>query len=104
MPIRRSSTARWWGRPPTAPTEFAVRRNELKGKSTSIVMVVDLPYLSGYDLRKLPLVMRRSRLKKLIAKTAIQSSESFAVDGPEMCKDACSVGLEGWPQRSATAA
>jgi bifunctional non-homologous end joining protein LigD len=67
-------------------------------------MVVDLPYLNGYDLRKLPLVRRRSRLKKLIAKTAIQFSESFAVDGPEMCKDACSAWLEGWPQRSATAA
>jgi bifunctional non-homologous end joining protein LigD len=67
-------------------------------------MVVDLPSLNGYDLRKLPLVRRRSRLKKLIAKTAIQFSESFAVDGPEMCKDACSAWLEGWPQRSATAA
>jgi hypothetical protein len=42
--------------------------------------------------------------EKLIAKTAIQFSESFAVDGPEMCKDACSAGLEGWSQRSATAA
>jgi bifunctional non-homologous end joining protein LigD len=34
-------------------------------------------------------------LKKLLAKTAIQFSESFEVDGPEMYKHACSVGLEG---------
>jgi ATP-dependent DNA ligase len=33
-----------------------VLQNELKGKSTSIVMVAfDLLYLNGYDLRKLPL-------------------------------------------------
>jgi hypothetical protein len=70
--------------------------NELKGKSTSIVMVAfDLLYLNGYDLRKLPLEERKSHLKKLIAKTAIQFSESFEVDGPEMYQHACSVGLEG---------
>jgi len=77
-------------------TDFSVLQNELKGKSTKIVMVAfDLLYLNGYDLRKLPLVERKSDLKKLIAKTAIQFSESFEVDGPEMYKHACSVGLEG---------
>lgn len=34
-------------------------------------------------------------MKKLIAKTAVQFSESFEVDGPEMFKHACGVGLEG---------
>jgi bifunctional non-homologous end joining protein LigD len=77
-------------------TDFSVLQNELKGKSTSIVMVAfDLPYLNGYDLRKLPLEERKSHLKKLIAKTAIQFSESFEVDGPEMFAHACAVGLEG---------
>jgi bifunctional non-homologous end joining protein LigD len=77
-------------------TDFSVLQNELKGKSTSIVMVAfDLLYLNGYDLRKLPLEERKSHLKKLIAKTAIQFSESFEVDGPEMYQHACSVGLEG---------
>jgi bifunctional non-homologous end joining protein LigD len=51
--------------------------------------------INGYDLRKLPLEERKSHLKKLIAKTAIQFSESFEVDGNEMYKHACSVGLEG---------
>jgi bifunctional non-homologous end joining protein LigD len=77
-------------------TDFSVLQNELKGKSRKIVMVAfDLLYLDGYNLRKLPLVERKVHLKKLIAKTDIQFSESFEVDGPEMYKHACSVGLEG---------
>ena len=77
-------------------TDFSVLQNELKGKSKSIVMVAfDLLYLNGCDLRKLPLEERKSHLKKLIAKTAIQFSESFEVDGPEMYQHACSIGLEG---------
>src|ERR1700710_335888 len=77
-------------------TDFSVLQNELKGKSTKIVMVAfDLLYLNGYDLRKLPLTERKDHLKKLIAKTAIQLSESFEVDGPGMFKHACGVGLEG---------
>lgn len=77
-------------------TDFSVLQNELKGKSTSIVMVAfDLLYLNGYDLRKLPLEERKSHLKKLIAKTAIQFSESFEADGPDMYQHACSIGLEG---------
>jgi bifunctional non-homologous end joining protein LigD len=77
-------------------TDFSVLQNELKGKSTKIVMVAfDLLYLNGYDLRKLPLIERKTHLKKLVAKTDIQFSESFEVDGPEMYKHACSVGLEG---------
>jgi bifunctional non-homologous end joining protein LigD len=77
-------------------TDFSVLQNELKGKSTKIVMVAfDLLYLNGYDLRKLPLIERKTHLKKLIAKTDIQFSESFEVDGHEMFAHACSVGLEG---------
>jgi bifunctional non-homologous end joining protein LigD len=77
-------------------TDFSVLQNELKGKSTKIVMVAfDLLYLNGYDLRKLPLVERKSHLKKLIAKTDIQFSDTFEIDGGEMYKHACSVGLEG---------
>ena len=77
-------------------TDFSVLQNELKGKSSKIVMVAfDLLYLNGYDLRKLPLEERKALLKKLIAKTAIQFSESFEVDGPAMFKHACGIGLEG---------
>jgi bifunctional non-homologous end joining protein LigD len=77
-------------------TDFSVLESELKGKSHKIAMVAfDMLYLNGYDLRKLPLVERKALLKKLIAKTAIQFSESFEVNGPEMFKHACGVGLEG---------
>jgi len=77
-------------------TDFSVLQNELRGKSRKIVMVAfDLLYLNGYDLRKLPLVDRKAHLKQLIAKTDIQFSESFEVDGPAMYQHACSVGLEG---------
>jgi bifunctional non-homologous end joining protein LigD len=77
-------------------TDFSVLQNELKGKSDKIAMVAfDLLYLNGYDVRDLPLIERKTLLKKLIVKTAIQFSESFEVDGPEMFKHACGVGLEG---------
>ena len=77
-------------------TDFSVLQNELKGTSTKIVMVAfDLLYLNGQDVRKLPLLERKALLQKLIAKTAIQFSESFEIDGREMFKHACRTGLEG---------
>lgn len=77
-------------------TDFSVLQNELKGKSTKIVMVAfDLLYLNGRDLRRLPLLERKAILRKLITKTAIQFSESFELDGREMFKHACKAGLEG---------
>jgi bifunctional non-homologous end joining protein LigD len=77
-------------------TDFSVLQNELKGKSSKIVLVAfDLLYLNGYDLRKLPLIERKALLKKLIDKTALQFSESFDVDGRAMYQHACKVGLEG---------
>jgi bifunctional non-homologous end joining protein LigD len=81
---------------PDGTTDFSVLQNELKGRSTKIVMVAfDLLYLNGHDLRKLPLTERRALLKKLVDKTDIQFSESFEVDGGEMFKHACKTGLEG---------
>ncbi|TFV36949.1 non-homologous end-joining DNA ligase [Bradyrhizobium niftali] len=77
-------------------TDFSVLQNELKGKSTSIVLVAfDLLYLNGRDLRKLPLVARKAELKKIIAGTNVQFSESFEIEGRSMFKHACKLGLEG---------
>lgn len=77
-------------------TDFSVLQNELKGKSKKIVLVAfDLLYLNGYDLRALPLIERKAQLKKIIASTDVQFSESFEIDGKEMLKHACEVGLEG---------
>jgi bifunctional non-homologous end joining protein LigD len=77
-------------------TDFSVLQNELKGRSTKIVLVAfDLLYLNGYDLRKLRLIERKALLKKILAETDVQFSESFEVDGREMFKHACEIGLEG---------
>jgi len=77
-------------------TDFSVLQNELKGKSKSIVLVAfDLLYLNGRDLRKLPLIQRKAELKKIIAGTDIQFSESFEIEGTEMFAHACNLGLEG---------
>jgi bifunctional non-homologous end joining protein LigD len=77
-------------------TDFSVLQNELKGQSTKIVMVAfDLLYLNGQDVRKLSLFERKTLLQKLIAKTAIQFSESFEPDGREMFRHTCRTGLEG---------
>jgi bifunctional non-homologous end joining protein LigD len=77
-------------------TDFSVLQNELKGRSAKIVLVAfDLLYLNGQDLRRLPLVERKAQLKKIVARTDVQFSESFEVDGGEMYAHACKVGLEG---------
>jgi bifunctional non-homologous end joining protein LigD len=77
-------------------TDFSVLQNELNGRSTKIGMVAfDLLYLKGYDLRSLPLFERKALLKKIVADTDVQFSESFELDGREMFKHACKTGLEG---------
>jgi bifunctional non-homologous end joining protein LigD len=77
-------------------TDFSVLQNELKGSSKSIVLVAfDLLYLNGRDIRKLPLFQRKTELKKIIAGTDIQFSESFEIDGQAMFAHACKLGLEG---------
>lgn len=77
-------------------TDFSVLQNELKGRSTSVVLVAfDLLYLNGRDLRKLPLFQRKTHLKEIIDGTEIQFSESFEIEGREMFAHACKIGLEG---------
>jgi bifunctional non-homologous end joining protein LigD len=77
-------------------TDFSVLQNELKGSSKSIVLVAfDLLYLNGRDIRKEPLVRRKVELKKIIAGTDVQFSESFEIEGREMFEHACKLGLEG---------
>jgi len=77
-------------------SDFSVLQNELKGRSTKIVLVAfDLLYLNGHDLRKLPLLARKAELKQVIEDTAVQFSDSFEIDGQEMYQHACKLGLEG---------
>ena len=77
-------------------TDFSVLQSELKGTSTRIVLIAfDLLYLNGRDIRKLRLFERKAELKKIIAGTEVQFSESFEIEGREMFAHACKVGLEG---------
>lgn len=77
-------------------TDYAVLIKELRGNSSRIVFVAfDLLYLNGRDLRKVPLLERKAALKKIIASSNVQFSESFEIDGREMFTHACKVGLEG---------
>ena len=59
------------------------------------MVAFDLLYLNGRDLRGLPLHERKAVLKKTIADTDVQFSESFEIDGPDLFKHACNTGLEG---------
>jgi bifunctional non-homologous end joining protein LigD len=77
-------------------TDFSVLQNELKGTSKAIVLVAfDLLYLNGQEIRNEPLVRRKAELKKIIAGTDVQFSESFEIEGREMFAHACKLGLEG---------
>jgi bifunctional non-homologous end joining protein LigD len=77
-------------------TDFSVLIKELKGSSDKIVLVAfDLLYLNGRDLRKFPLHQRKAELKKIIASSQVQFSESLEIECPAMFSHACKVGLEG---------
>jgi bifunctional non-homologous end joining protein LigD len=77
-------------------TDFSVLQNELKGRSTKIVLVAfDLLYLNGRDLRAVALFERKAALQNLISGTRVQFSESFEVNSQEIYRHACKTGLEG---------
>jgi bifunctional non-homologous end joining protein LigD len=77
-------------------SDFSVLQNELRGNSKNLVLYAfDLLYLNGYDLRSAPLIRRKALLRDLIKGTDILLSDSFEIDGAEMFKSACNMGLEG---------
>jgi bifunctional non-homologous end joining protein LigD len=55
----------------------------------------DLLYLNGYDLRRAPLIQRKAVLPDLVRGSDILFSDGFEIDGAEMFKSACNMGLEG---------
>jgi ATP-dependent DNA ligase len=42
-----------------------------------------------------PVLERKAELKKVVAKSSLQFSETFEIDGGEMLAHACKIGLEG---------
>jgi bifunctional non-homologous end joining protein LigD len=79
-------------------TDFSALQNQLRGKSDKNRHGRVRSALSQW-LRSAKAALverkRKAHLKKLIAKTAIQFSENFEIDGPELYKHACKTGLEG---------
>ena len=63
-----------------------------------VFFLFDLPYLNGYDLRKVPLVQRRALLRALmddVGQETIRFSEDFALDANDLLRSACEMALEG---------
>jgi len=76
-------------------SDFSVLQNELRGNSKNLVLYAfDLLYLNGYDLRSAPLIRRKALLRDLIKGADILLSDSFEIDGAEMFRSACNMGLE----------
>jgi hypothetical protein len=77
-------------------TDFSVLQNEFKGQSTKIVSDRLRPAVPERS-RSLEAAVhqRKAQLKKIIAGTDIQFSESFAIDGRAMFEHACRLVLEG---------
>ena len=53
-------------------------------------------YLDGYDLRRAPLIERKTALAGVIGTAGtVRDSEHFEDDGPRLLQHACRLGLEG---------
>ena len=85
-------------------TDFSVLQNELKGRSSNIVLVAfDLLYLNGRDIRKEPLVRRKAELKKIIAGSDVQFSESSRSGEARCLRTHASSAWKAWCRKSAIA-
>ena len=83
-----------------APDFAALQAALSEGRSKQLVyFAFDLLALDGHDLRKLPLVQRKSRLQKLLAKksdgVSLRYIEHFETGGDAVLQSACKLSLEG---------
>ncbi|WP_233809784.1 DNA ligase D [Paraburkholderia sp. HP33-1] len=63
-----------------------------------VLFLFDLPWLNGYDLRKVPLVQRRALLGAVLEGTRsdmLRFSGDFAIAAHDLLQSACETGLEG---------
>ena len=72
------------------------------GKTESLIFqAFDLIYLNGYDLRKVPLIERKTALQNLLEASGFDKSHRLKYadhilgKGPEFSEHACRLGLEG---------
>jgi bifunctional non-homologous end joining protein LigD len=85
-------------------TDFSVLQNELKGRSTKIVLVTfDLLYLNGYDLRKLPLLERKRCSKRSFPRLMSSSAKVLRSTVPRCSSMPARSASRASSRRSATA-
>jgi bifunctional non-homologous end joining protein LigD len=68
------------------------------GRHEAVLFAFDLIEHDGVDLRDLPLIERKRRLKKLLGRAkrlSIQFVEHLTGDGPTVFDHVCRMGLEG---------
>jgi bifunctional non-homologous end joining protein LigD len=83
---------------PDGRTSFQALQNAFSGAATSLAyFVFDLLALDGEDLTSLPLIERKTRLKKLVGKKRglVRYSDHVEGSGRDFFQLACKQGLEG---------
>ncbi|HEY1044248.1 MAG TPA: DNA ligase D [Telluria sp.] len=80
--------------------DFGLLQMAFDGSNTAniVFFIFDVPYLAGYDMRKVPLVQRRAILGDVLAKAGSESlrfSDEFGTDPGQIMEAACKMGLEG---------
>jgi bifunctional non-homologous end joining protein LigD len=80
-------------------SDFAALRAAIDREPYRLVMFAfDLLFLNGTDLRRLPLIERRDKLREVVppdVRSPIQFSDHYDGEGAELFKRACVMGLEG---------
>jgi bifunctional non-homologous end joining protein LigD len=77
--------------------DFHALRSKRRGHE-AMLFAFDLLEHDGADLRDLPLIERKRRLKRLLGRAkrrSIQFTEHLTGDGPTIFKHVCRLGLEG---------
>jgi bifunctional non-homologous end joining protein LigD len=83
---------------PDGRSSFQALQNAFEaGRDTEVVYYVfDAPFLSGQDLRRLPLRERKNRLEKALKPSRhVRLSEHLEGEAKEVLEHACNLGLEG---------
>ncbi len=79
---------------------FGMLQLAFDGSDTAdiVFFIFDAPYLNGYDIRDVPLEVRRALLQETLSAStneALRFSEEFGTDPDELVIAACKLGLEG---------
>ena len=80
--------------------DFNRLQNSMDGKRSNEIQyfVFDAPYLGGFDLRAMPLEVRRYRLKAALSRRpneTVALSEAYDIAPARLLDEACARGLEG---------